>query len=319
MSLTRMLRRGRGPARARRVLLAGLAGGAIAATCIVVFAAVTGAEADAIPALAPSRGPGAADEQSGGWIAYSTAPANWQRARRGGDEQMPYLQGSDVYLARAGGEPRRVAGRGVGTTWNVCPAFSPDGTMLAFGARSRKRRAIRVVGVTRDGAVVAPRIRLPVDGGGDAPCPRWSADGSRLAYLKGGQVVVRELDGSLGRRRAGDPTVGDFRRNVSMLVSPAGDRVARDVGCDVEVTRLDGTEPRDLNVGVGCFYALAGWSPKGRELLLMVDISGFHFTMYAVPVDRAGEAVPVAVAVRVNHPRSWPRYGDVSWQPSESP
>jgi Tol biopolymer transport system component len=328
MSATRMLTPGRRPARLRRVLLMGLAGGAIAATCIAIAAvtraAVTGAAAGPEPA---------ASVESGSWIAYSTAPANGQWARRGGDAYLR-LQGSDVYLARADSEPRLVAGRGDGTTWNVCPAFSPDGTMLAFGTKSPKRRAVRVVGVTQTGAIVAPSVTLKLKGRGNALCPRWSADGSRLAYLDRRRVVVRGLDGSFPRPRAGDPAAGHFRRNRSVLVSPTGDRVARLAGCAVTVTRLDGSKPRDLDVGLGCPYALAGWSPDGRELLIMRVVAGeVAFAMLAVPVDaqaelrfldkvpdrlRVGSAVVVAAGVRVNHGRSWPGHGDVSWQPSAS-
>lgn len=246
---------------------------------------------------------------------------------------MRYLSGSDVYLARAGSEPRLVAGRGDGRTWNVCPAFSPDGTMLAFGTTSPKRRAVKVVGVSEDGALTAPVYvskviggrradvvpRLALEGRGDAPCPRWSRDGSRLAYLAGGRVIVRGLDGSFPRRSAGDPVLDDFRRNSYEVVSPNGDRVARLDGGVLVVSRVDGSDPRDLDVGSLGTYALAAWSPDGREVLVMQDVSGFHFTMFAVPVDAPSEAVVVAVAVRVNHPRSWPRNGDVSWQPRASP
>jgi hypothetical protein len=298
----------------------GLAAGAIAAGGIVGVTAVALAVAGSWPAAsrpAVTRpAPLTAREQIDGWIAYSTAPANGQQVR-GASGGIRYLQGSDVYLARPGTEPRLVAGRGDGTTWNVCPAFSPDGTMLAFGARSPKRRAIRIVGVTRTGAVVAPRITLPVEGRGEAPCPRWSADGSRVAYLEKRRVVVRKVDGSFRRRRAGEPAVVDFRRTDRVL-SPTGDRVARLEACGVTVARPDGSDARDLDVSV-CPYAVAGWSPDGRKLLLMYDVSGFHFTMSAVPVDAPREAVAVAVAVRVNHPRSWPRSGDVSWQPDASP
>jgi hypothetical protein len=133
-----------------------------------------------------------------------------------------------------------------------------------------------------------------------------------------GESIVRGLDGSFPRRRASDPARRDFRRrNNYEVVSPEGDRVAR-LGGGVVVSRLDGSEPRDLGVESLGTYALAAWSPDGETLLVMRDISGFHFTMLAVPVDAPSEAVPVAVAVRVNHPRSWPGHGDVSWQSSAS-
>jgi WD40-like Beta Propeller Repeat len=310
-----------------------LAGGAIAVTCVLGVVAVTRAVAGGEPTATPSPSVAApsaqsasdgAREQSDGWIAYSTAPANDQPTAlkpspplRGRFPDARYLQGSDVYLVRPGGEPRLLAGRGDGTTWNVCPAFSPDRTMLAFGTRSPKLRAIRVVGVTREGAVVAPRLRLPVEGRGGAPCPGWSVDGSRVAYRVGRQVVVRALDGSFPHGRAGDPTVADFRREEHVLVSPTGDRAARFFGGAVTVAQIDGSEPRGLHVGcLGGTYALAGWSPDGRNVLVMCDINGFAFTMFAVPVDPPGESVPVVAAVRVNDPRSWPGHGDVSWQPT---
>jgi hypothetical protein len=63
-------------------------------------------------------------------------------------------------------------------------------------------------------------------------------------------------------------------------------------------------------------YAIAGWSPNGRTVLALQDVSVFHFTMWSLSVDGPATAVAIVEGVRVNHPRSWPGEGDVSWQPT---
>jgi Tol biopolymer transport system component len=251
---------------------------------------------------------------NGKWIAYSTAPANDQSRRAG------YLSGSDVFLIHQGGKPRLVAGRGKGEISNVCPAFSPNGAMLAFGREAPGGLAIRVVRVGGDGAVSAPVITLRVPRvSGLAPCPKWSSDSSRLAYLDTNRrTVVRGLDGSIRARRAGDPAIKDFNRGISSLVAPTGDLIARrsvnGPSCTIVVSRRNGSKKR-LIEDSPCSYAIAEWSPDGRKLLVMKDMDGAHFAMIAVSVDAPFAATPVVAGIRVNHARSWPGYGDVSWQP----
>src|SRR5918998_674409 len=174
----------------------------------------------------------------GDWIAYSTAHAGDELLRprcsgfASGCERP--LEGSDIFLVHEGQErqePRLVAGRGEdGEKWNMCPAFSPDGTMLAFGTKSPAGPGLRVVGVSRTGEITSPNIDLEVPGEGRAPCPRWSSDGSRLVYLHRGTVIVRALDGSSPPAAQGDPVVADFRRGRALIrgvVSPSGELIAR--------------------------------------------------------------------------------------------
>jgi hypothetical protein len=102
--------------------------------------------------------------------------------------------------------------------------------------------------------------------------------------------------------------VADFNVGGDRIPSPAGDLVVRRSTvdpCRVVVSRPDGSDrcvPKDLL----CPYAVAGWSPDGRKVIVMQDVSGFHFRMSAVSVDAPFEVVPIVVRVRVNHPRSAP-------------
>jgi Tol biopolymer transport system component len=265
---------------------------------------------------APDVGPPAPPDPakpsaSSGWIAYSTAPAADYKGVSGDAEP---LAGSDIYLVREGEEPRLIADRDGGGIWNVCPAFSPDGSLLAFGQETSDGEAIVVVGIDAQGSLTDPNIRLPVAGSGLAPCPRWSSDGSRVAYLEGGTVVVRELDGSSAAIKDGDPALADFAHNRNSIPAPNGELVARNVGATIVVERADGSDSQ-IVAQLGA-YALAGWSPDSRWILSMQDVSGFHFTMHATSVVEPFETVTIVAMVRVNHGRSWPGDGDVSWQPT---
>jgi hypothetical protein len=248
--------------------------------------------------------------RNGDWIAYATAPARGRY--RGG------LVGSDVFIVRPGGQPTLVAGRGSEKLWNLCPAFSPNGAMLAF-ARVKERQSIVVVGVTHGGRIGTAKAVFPVQRVPGSPrCPKWSADSSRLAYLDGGgHLVVRGLDGSRLQQADGDPTIRDFGRSTPELPSPAGDLVANRSADGIVVSNPKGGDRRVIEDSPPS-YAIAGWSPDSRQLLVMRDVGG-GFTMRAVSVDAPFASTTIATYVVVNNARSWPGYGDVSWQPKPQP
>lgn len=284
---------------------------------------VTGGLAAALVAGSRPMGP-IAD----GWIAYSTD--GWSPG------STDIRTGSDIYLVRSGGEPILIAGRDGGATRNACPSFSPDGTKLAFGVGSTGGRAIVVRGVNAVG-VTGEITRITLPGGGLPVCVRWSADGMRLAYLEGGVVVreldgttpyasaggvvvVRGLDGSTPAPAAGDPAPADLANppdGRANLLSPSGEWVpsigADGDACQLVVARPDGTDVHVIPLGY-CPYAIAAWSPDSTRILLMQDVSGMDFTMHEVAIDRGDQSVVVST-VRTNGARSWPGWGDVSWQP----
>lgn len=275
---------------------------ALAAAATALSAVEVGASGSAQEAKRPANGD---------WIAYSTSPANDQMRRSG------YRGGSDVFIVKPGGTPVLVAGRGNGNMWNVCPAFSPSGKLLAFGQKSPRGQSVRVVRVLQNGSIGEVRTVLAVRRS-RAPCPKWSADSKRIAYRDAtGKLVVMTIGGAIRSRRAGDPTTKAFSRSEAAVVSPDGALVAHrepNVTCKLVFSRRDGLS-RQIVDDFPCSYAIAGWSPDSQKLLVMKDMDGRHFAMVALPVNAPADAARVVTHVRVNHARSWPGYGDVSWQP----
>src|SRR5690349_8110293 len=92
------------------------------ATAITVMVVVTAAGA-------ARTGTRSFDARNGPWIAYSTAPAACAAVGCLGGG------GGDVFMIRAGRAPVLVAGRH-SSAWNICPAFSPNGRILAFDQES---------------------------------------------------------------------------------------------------------------------------------------------------------------------------------------
>jgi hypothetical protein len=163
-----------------------------------------------------------------GWIAYPL-----------GDADDPLANVADIYLTSADGTPRRIIGSSGDGLAQTCPAFSPDGSLLAYGEPA----AVVIVALDPNGKP-SPRLRIRAAG---RPCPKWSPDGRAVAFLAGNtaELWVAPL--------VGPPTnFGDL---------PCG----ADVGCAAAFTwtrdssalvfahyqalrlvPLDGTEPRIL-------------------------------------------------------------------------
>ena len=283
-----------------------------------------------LPSLGPSRA-------SNGWIAFSTQP--------GFPEALHECCGSggDIYLVREGIEPRLIVSRGSANTSNVCPAFSPDGLTLVYGHRDGASRAVILLAVHADGSV-SETTRLDVPDGSNVPCPRWSTDGNRLAYLDGlsrdgvptGQrasLVVRGLDGSTLVPGPTDPNLGDLIRTTSFVdsntpfQSPSGDWAVLADTRGVVIERPDGSDARvlltpaefgSLMGGYCCSltpYSIPAWSPDGKFVLAMGDVGGPSFTLAAISVDSPAQSIVLAHDVAVNSASNWPVRGDSSWQP----
>jgi hypothetical protein len=133
-----------------------------------------------------------------------------------------------------------------------------------------------------------------------------------LATYGSRRIIVLGLDGSRQQWAKGDPTLEDFRRSNAELPSPTGKLVASLSDGGIVVSRPDGSD-RHVIKDFPPSYAIAGWSPDGRKLLVMRDVG--CAAMRAVSVEAPYSSTQIAPCIRVNNARSWPRYGDVSWQP----
>jgi hypothetical protein len=274
---------------------------------------------------------------SNGWIAFST--------QRGCCEVGHDYNGvgGDIYLVRDGVDATVIVSRGPGNASNVCPAFSPDGRTLVYGHRDSAGRALILLAVSADGSV-SETARLDVPGDSQVPCPRWSADGTRLAYLDGlsrdgkptaqpASLVVRGLDGSTLLPEPGDPNREDLTPHPVAdpwppLPSPSGELVAFVDDRGVMVERPDGSDAhvlltladfarmlgysRDESVPP---YSIPAWSPDGKYVLAQGDVSGLDFAMVAISVESPTQSIVLARMVPVNCASCWPGRGDASWQP----
>ena len=252
-----------------------------------------------------------------GWIAYSTSlPAVGRMDRR---------SGGDIFLARASETPRliadwRHAGRDGSPGRNICPAFSPDGRRLLYAVEAFYGNDIVVLDVAPNGDIT-DTVRFHGAGSRWLSCPAWSSDGTRIAFVDttNGEVTVRAPDGSPPSGGPaglpGDPSIEDFtrpREATDPLLSPAGDRFVRLGDCGVVVAASDGTGARTIPLDY-CPYAIAAWSPVGRQILVMQDNTG-GFTIHAISVDGPTRDSIVASST-VYDQHSLPGRGDVTWQP----
>lgn len=104
--------------------------------------------------------------------AVSRAPA----ARH--EQELAYVRKGEIHVLSLRSGRDRVVGRG------AAPAWSPDGSRLAFVDVRRSRFALRSAGADGRGARrLTPWLRFAHDYGGSPPVV-WSPDGSRIAFAR---------------------------------------------------------------------------------------------------------------------------------------
>jgi Tol biopolymer transport system component len=215
-----------------------------------------------------------------GWVAYA------QHTEFGDERDTPM----DMYVVREGTEPLKIVGSDGGDLRRaVCPAFSPDGTRLAYaestdtsGVTSNTyqwaARAVVILALDADGLPTGSAVRIPASPDGGDPCPEWSPDGRSLAFLTGGQAKLAILSTPSAVAQPGASTtdglasvrdlpVGDPDLR-SLAWSPAGEAIAVAGPFGMWLAPVSGGTARQLATGTGFGPS---WSPDGSRIAFATD------------------------------------------------
>jgi Tol biopolymer transport system component len=166
-----------------------------------------------------------------------------------------------------------------GLFFQVEPAWSPDGRLIAFASRRDGHSHIYVLRADGTG------VRRITDTAKDDDHPTWSPDGRRIAFAREGALFVVPAAGGPARRlgrglgSAADPAW-----------SPGGKLVAYDYRRpgfsirEIWVVGADGRHPRQVT-RLRKVSTLPSWSPDGRRVAFQSNARGGHDEIFSIAVD----------------------------------
>jgi Tol biopolymer transport system component len=162
------------------------------------------------------------------------------------------------------------------------PAWSPDGTLIAFTSRRDGQSHVYVM--RADGT----DTRRLTDTSRADDHPSWSPDGERIVFAREGALFVAPAGGGPARR------VGrGFGNAADPAWSPDGKLIAYDYrqpGTPIRelyVMRADGTGSRQVT-RLGGVSAQPAWSPDGELLAFQTNATLGHFEIYTIDLDGKG-------------------------------
>jgi Tol biopolymer transport system component len=172
-----------------------------------------------------------------------------------------------------------------GTTFQIDPDFSPDGTKIAFASARTGSLDVYVMGA--DGSSTRPVTTTH----GNQSEPTWSPDGSEIAYQSdqnGDHIYVVRADGAGARR-----LTSDLAPEIEPAWSPDGRWIAysrRLPGSEIRevwVVHPDGSGRRRLTAPAVAAYGPA-WSPDGKVVAFSARRGTGHFEIYTIGGDGKG-------------------------------
>ena len=133
--------------------------------------------------------------------------------------------------------------------------------------------------------------------------PRWSPDGSRIAYLHDSHLWVMDADGTDAHQ------VVDYADDGQVTWSPDGSQIAYARNGGIWVVDADGTDRREVvpQVEPGYYLEAPDWSPDGTRIAYLRSTGPGTATIHSVRPDGAGD---VEISASFGHTPRWSPDGD---------
>jgi len=167
-------------------------------------------------------------------------------------------------------------------TFDLFPAYSPDGTRIAF-TRGVDPAEPEIYVMNADGSGVT---RLTNLGDSNTRAPAWSPDGTKIAFHS-------SLSGS---PRANVWTMNADGSNPQPLVegnwpswSPDGTRIAFAISGDIAVVNVDGSGLQTLNEGGAVGASDPDWSPDGSKITFVSNPNDDNSDVHVMNADGSDE------------------------------
>jgi Tol biopolymer transport system component len=181
-------------------------------------------------------------------------------------------------LSKERGDPSSPAG----LFYQDEPAWSPDGTKIAFVSRRDGKSHVYVMNVDGTGTRRLTSSAL------DDSHPAWSPDGTRIVFGREGALFDIPAAGGTARRvgkglgNAADPSWSPDGKQIVYDYRHLGYAIR-----ELYVMRSDGTGIRQLT-RLGHVSAFPAWSPDGKRIAFQSDLRGGHAEIYTIGVDGKG-------------------------------
>jgi Tol biopolymer transport system component len=171
-----------------------------------------------------------------------------------------------------------------GLFFQVEPAWSPDGSRIAFA--SKREGSFDIYSMSADGRETQRLTREAVD----ESDPSWSPDGERLVFSRApGDLYLMNADGTNVR-----PLVTGEASDTQPAWSPDGRWIAfvrRTSGTSIRelwLVRPNGTGARRLT-SLEAVSEAPAWSPDSTRIAFATDVRNVQYDIYSVGVDGEGQ------------------------------